>query len=391
MEITHYVRPPHSVLRFDDIADAVHQSKDGLSDQTVDIYKKIGAALRAGEWESVRIEPMEAGHLDYYVNRAEAYMASLPRLKPFFDSLGLTPESSPPDYFLNYGEPNMTNFALLKMGRCNEVDTLSPPGSMWRNNTLRALQEAIELLVVREPVLALTLFYFDQKQFREYAFKSHLVAYTKSGLYALPTGDVLTIVTTGNDHMDLFTASGLSQAIHAAVFAPSHRNSIRALYDSFVFRAKSLEKRDTRLIHGNTLSLLSHADNLEIPRDNVMSYFSRVYRVSPEADLPVDESSQHHAEHFHLRSCLRMIRKEARVFGKSFLGALDVLSDVYQLVKGLIRIAFRLPADAIQALKALPTLAFRFVKGLFSVHRHRDLDDDAIIASFQSGGEQKEA
>lgn len=136
--------------------------------------------------------PVQVGTADYYQQRYNDFVARNPGVDP-------------PDYYLEYGQKYADRFSSLD-GR-----DLSSEGLQWRDNTLVALQQAIEDLRISDPE-AFAELERDPEAFRSFAFGSHPAAYVESGLYDLPAQDLLVIAATP-DIGDVLSGEGIDQSL----------------------------------------------------------------------------------------------------------------------------------------------------------------------------------
>jgi hypothetical protein len=136
--------------------------------------------------------PVQPGSADYYQQRHDDFVARNPGVEP-------------PDYYLGYGQKYAERFGSLD-GR-----DLSSEGLAWRDETLVALQQAIEDLRISDPE-AFAELERDPEAFRTFAFESHPAAYVDSGLYDLPVQDLLVIAGTP-DINDVLSQEGIDQSL----------------------------------------------------------------------------------------------------------------------------------------------------------------------------------
>jgi hypothetical protein len=135
---------------------------------------------------------VEVGSPDYYQQRYNDFVARNPGVQP-------------PDYYLGYGQKYAERFASL------DDRDLSAEGLQWRDDTLVALQQAIEDLRISDPE-AFAELERDPDAFRAFAFASHPGAYVDSGLYDLPAQDLLVIAATP-DINDVLSQEGIDQSL----------------------------------------------------------------------------------------------------------------------------------------------------------------------------------
>ncbi|MFN3151569.1 CARDB domain-containing protein [Bremerella sp.] len=114
------------------------------------------------------------------------------------NATGCAPGVQPPDYYLDYGDKYLNEFA-------NDRDNYSPEGQAWIDRTRAELQKQLEQGLLNDPSMET-----DSQRFRDFAFDTHPDAYIKSGLFDLPWSDYWEIVwTTGED--SVFTTEGWEQ------------------------------------------------------------------------------------------------------------------------------------------------------------------------------------
>ncbi len=119
------------------------------------------------------------------------------------DFVRRNPGQTPPDYYLNYGQKYLEKFSALGS------KDLSPAGLAWRDRTLKALQEAIEMKRAEDPA-AFAQLERDPEAFKKFAYDTHADAYVNSGLLKLPAQDLVKIATTP-ELRDLLTKDGVRQ------------------------------------------------------------------------------------------------------------------------------------------------------------------------------------
>ncbi|MXN92343.1 hypothetical protein GR160_14030 [Flavobacterium sp. Sd200] len=118
------------------------------------------------------------------------------------DFIKQNPGKKAPDYYLNYGNKYIQRFT-------NETNNqLSKQGKQWLKNARKNLQVAIEDKLKVDPTIELRN---GGKDFKEFAFDSHVDAYWNAGLYKLNTVDLVAVVLTPN-FKDLTSKEGLEQA-----------------------------------------------------------------------------------------------------------------------------------------------------------------------------------
>jgi hypothetical protein len=135
--------------------------------------------------------PVKVGSIDYYVQRAQDFMKRNPG-KPV------------PTYYLGYGNVYINKF---------EKETkpqLSPQGQQWLENALINLQQAIEDKLASKSPNDKNVELNNQK-FTDFAFDTHVGAYEKAGVLALPVMDKVNILLTPKAG-DLLSDRGLKQA-----------------------------------------------------------------------------------------------------------------------------------------------------------------------------------
>ena len=119
------------------------------------------------------------------------------------DFVRRNPGQTPQDYYLGYGNKYLEKFSALG------PKDLSPAGLAWRDRTLKALQDAIEMKRAEDPA-AFAQLERDPAAFKKFAYDTHSDAYVNSGLFKLPAQDLVKIATTP-ELRDLLTADGVRQ------------------------------------------------------------------------------------------------------------------------------------------------------------------------------------
>ncbi len=153
---------------------------------------RAGSASRASGANAARNLPAEVRtpSSDYYKQRYD-------------DFVRRNPGQTPPDYYLGYGQKYLEKFSALGS------KDLSPAGLAWRDRTLKALQDAIEMKRAEDPA-AFAQLERDPAAFKKFAYDTHADAYVNSGLLNLPAQDLVKIATTP-ELRDLLTKDGVRQ------------------------------------------------------------------------------------------------------------------------------------------------------------------------------------
>jgi hypothetical protein len=153
-----------------------------------------GAAARSSGPAAARNLPAEVRtpSADYYRQRYD-------------DFVRRNPGQTPPDYYLNYGQKYADKFSSLG------PKDLTPAGLAWRDKTLKALQDAIEMKRAEDPA-AFAQLERDPVAFKKFCYDSHPDAYVSSGLFNLPAQDLVKIATTP-ELRDLLGKDGVKQTI----------------------------------------------------------------------------------------------------------------------------------------------------------------------------------
>lgn len=153
-----------------------------------------GSSSRASGASAARNLPAEVRtpSNDYYRQRHDDFVRRNPGVKP-------------PDYYLNYGQKYLEKFSSLG------PKDLSPAGLAWRDRTLKALQDAIEMKRAEDPV-AFAQLERDPAAFKKFAYDTHADAYVNSGLFNLPAQDLVKIATTP-ELRDLLGKDGVRQIV----------------------------------------------------------------------------------------------------------------------------------------------------------------------------------
>jgi hypothetical protein len=155
---------------------------------------RAGAAGKASGVNAARNLPAEVRtpSSDYYKQRYD-------------DFVRRNPGQTPPDYYLNYGQKYLDKFSALG------PKDLSPAGLAWRDRTLKALQDAIEMKRAEDPA-AFAQLERDPEAFKKFAYDTHADAYVNSGLFKLPAQDLVKIATTP-ELRDLLGKDGVRQIV----------------------------------------------------------------------------------------------------------------------------------------------------------------------------------
>ena len=153
---------------------------------------RVSSAGRASGASAARNLPAEVRTpaSDYYKQRYD-------------DFVRRNPGQTPPDYYLGYGQKYLEKFSALG------AKDLSPAGLAWRDRTLKALQDAIEMKRAEDPA-AFAQLERDPAAFKKFAYDTHSDAYVNSGLFKLPAQDLVKIATTP-ELRDLLTPDGVRQ------------------------------------------------------------------------------------------------------------------------------------------------------------------------------------
>ena len=106
-----------------------------------------------------------------------------------------------PDYYMEYGDKYVHRFLE------ETFDIVSTPGKIWVRKVLLQLQLAIEDKLVENPDIE-----SESKDFKSFAFKSHVPIYKKAGFLELSVLDKVKIVLTP-DLKDLLSPEGVQQAV----------------------------------------------------------------------------------------------------------------------------------------------------------------------------------
>jgi hypothetical protein len=174
---------------------ATARSADTFESSTRGTVRTLSATT-PGRSNAARNLPAEipTGTKDYYRQRRDDFVRRNP---------GMTP----PAYYMEYGQKYLDRFSSLG------PKDLTPKGLEWRDKTLKALQDSIEMKRMEDPV-AFAQLERDPAAFKKFCYDSHPDAYVQSGLYKLPAQDMLKIGTTP-DLKDLLTKDGVRQVLVA--------------------------------------------------------------------------------------------------------------------------------------------------------------------------------
>ena len=148
----------------------------------------------------------EVGDLDYYLEREADFEARHPDLEP-------------PDYYTEYGDRYINEFAELS-------PDLSEEGQEWVVNARDNLQQAFEDRIAEDPE-AFDLLEQDSDALREFAFDSHSDAYLDAGFANLPPEDLLKIASTPTFE-DFFSNLAIREAVEVGVQAVVENPSLVA-------------------------------------------------------------------------------------------------------------------------------------------------------------------
>jgi RHS repeat-associated protein len=115
------------------------------------------------------------------------------------------PNSSPPEYYINYGDKYARRFS-------NELNPkLTPEGQEWLMKARLYLQLEMEKELNKNPRIEL-----NNQDFQKFAFDSHVKAYTDAGVLELGFGDKVLILSTP-DAKDLLSDLGRQQAMQMGI------------------------------------------------------------------------------------------------------------------------------------------------------------------------------
>lgn len=136
------------------------------------------------------------GHDNYYKARAVDFQQR-------------NPHHRVPEYYLKYADKYLHKF------RYATRDRLSYKGQMWLDKVLEELQRLLEKQLQLSPELET-----DEQKLTDFAFRAHLLAYEKAGIFELSLKDKLVIVSTIHPK-DYLSKRGLIQ-VQKAVFYQMH-------------------------------------------------------------------------------------------------------------------------------------------------------------------------
>ncbi|PTL83795.1 hypothetical protein [Vitiosangium sp. GDMCC 1.1324] len=115
---------------------------------------------------------------------------------------------------VQYGDKYIQRFKALGS------EQLSPEGLAWRDRALKGLQDAMEKRI-HDGAAKFAELERDPEKFKDFAYDTHVDAYVKAGLFALPAQDLKTILLTP-DYQDLLNPEGMKQIINAGMEARPH-------------------------------------------------------------------------------------------------------------------------------------------------------------------------
>jgi hypothetical protein len=150
--------------------------------------------------------PLEVGELDYYLEREADFEARHPDLEP-------------PDYYSEYGDRYINEFAEL-------APDLSEEGQEWVAETRVNLQQAIEDRIAEDPE-AFDRLEQDPEALRDFAFDTHSDAYLEAGFANLPPEDLLQIASTPTFE-DFLSNLAIREAVEVGVQAAVENPSLVA-------------------------------------------------------------------------------------------------------------------------------------------------------------------
>lgn len=208
--------PPFAILRAEDLAFEILAARKAVKADPMaeGFYRYVEKDIRQKGKDSLFMPQVaEVGSQAFYLKQAALMEERAPlirrEVKKALPSLKV--QTKAPPYYRDYGDYYLRRFAKLKTGNAAHPKKISIPGTLWRNHTLKALQESFSILAKKDPALFQTLQYVKQDTLFEYAFRAHPVAYEKSGIHGLTKGDHLTIFLAGNARNELFTKEGFKQ------------------------------------------------------------------------------------------------------------------------------------------------------------------------------------
>jgi hypothetical protein len=150
-----------------------------------------GDRLLLGEGVERKVPPRRPtplapdGNLDYYQQRHRDFQAR-------------HPDSSPPTYYLGYGDVYVRRFTEVLSPE------LSREGQEWMVQARKNLQVAIETELARNPGIEL-----NDEAFTAFAYATHSRAYLDAGLTKLPIDDLIRVAVTP-DLKDTLNPTGLA-------------------------------------------------------------------------------------------------------------------------------------------------------------------------------------
>ena len=205
-----FVRPPFKIIKSDnrELIEIIDISRSKvLADPQLSNFYIFFDNIRHYELKKLSaLKTINPGNTEYYLlqkniieeGKFEIISFIKNKTNPYSELVTLT-QNDAPTYYENYGDKFKEKFLSLKPSPNTSPIRLSAAGILWRNNTLKALQETNEILKSTDPALFLTLNYAAPNLYKDYCFDIHPLAYIESGFFKLPTSDataVALLVTT---------------------------------------------------------------------------------------------------------------------------------------------------------------------------------------------------
>lgn len=275
-----YIEPPYKIMTLEDIRPMVAKlEKAARNGPLARVFSAIEDYYLENE-DAKNPPTVKTGTLDYYETRAAQHAAFFEdfcaaELPAILEKSGIAaaPRSGePPEYLLRFGAANIKSFAALGPDK-GKFESLSTSGTLWRNNTLKALQESIELLATHWPDLFVYASLFDQNAFNAFCMETHLAAYEKSGVNYLPFWDALIISTTALKGGLLENTQGISLSLRVAF-----RDATNAPLHSLSHFFDGMFDGNSRRFNEKVMDpILRQPQNTGVPDKSVRDYMAAVY------------------------------------------------------------------------------------------------------------------
>ena len=286
-KISTYVAPPYNVLEEQDILPLIKAiRKEVLKDPKAQkIYLAMSNDIAQKGTSSVFYPQVEkAGDEDFYLKQAKIVEDKAPIISQNLQTLGIDAKAAAtaPSYYRDYGDYYLKRFVELQAGSALNPSKLSIPGMIFRNNTLKALQEGFVMLAKEDPALFQTMQHFKQDDFLQYAFDAHPIAYQKSGIHGISKGDHLTIFRIGNAKGELFTKKGFKQVatILSAHLTKHIDECVKGFADTISHSTEPMKHQHIRFIKKYVEALANQKSNADLKPQEVRKYLHQVFALA---------------------------------------------------------------------------------------------------------------